>query len=62
MSARMPWFRPQGPFAGVQLSMAGTYINFFDPRTGDVWNYNGEGKIYDHFKLVKLGAPLVEVK
>ena len=52
----------QGPFAGVEYgSYPGYPRTFFDPRTGDIWEYHDERQI-DHYRLTKLGVPLVKVK
>jgi hypothetical protein len=54
----------QGPFAGVQYT-SNAYLSFFDPRTGEIWNYGGDGqpsRNYPPFKLTKQGQPLAKVK
>jgi hypothetical protein len=37
------------------------YYTFFDTRTGDIWEYVHLDKPA-HFRIAKLGAPLVEIK
>ena len=50
----------QGSFAGVQFT--GTWISFFDAKTGEIWNYNTYGGLEHKYRLNKLGAPLVKEK
>jgi hypothetical protein len=50
----------QGTFAGVQFAYQGGPM-FFDSRSGDVLLYSPRG-VAGHYRLVKLGAPMVEVK
>jgi hypothetical protein len=49
----------QSAFAGVQYSDSAGYPSFFDPRTGDVWEYGIWGDkafVKSHFKIAKPGA------
>jgi len=58
----------QGSFAGVQFTEGESTYNFFDAKTGDIWQYawhlNNDGIGPDgtwrttHFKIAKLGAPI----
>ena len=56
----------QGAFAGVQYS--GPIQSFFDTRTGEVYEYRGDGglasgsQLTRQYRLVKLGQPLVKEK
>jgi hypothetical protein len=49
----------QANLGGVQFSASDQFIAFFDPRSGDVWQYSNSGlmNVY-HYKLTKLGTPL----
>ena len=51
----------QANMSGVQFTAVGREIAFFDPKSGDVWQYdtylNAPYPI-KHFKLTKLGMPL----
>lgn len=53
----------QGAFAGVPFTNQ-NWPTFFDSRTGDVWMYHGYGskETPEHYRLTRLGAPLVEMK
>lgn len=46
-----------------ELQFAATPVgySFFDPRTGDLWEYSGTG-IHGKFRLAKPGAPLVKTQ
>jgi hypothetical protein len=65
--ASRPYFSPdavvraQGPFAGIQFSDSNT-MAFFDPRTGEIWEYRSSGELYVKYRLTKLGQNLVKVK
>ena len=50
----------EGPFASVQFT--GTAYSFFDPRTGEVWQYYNDGTVGVHFRITKLGQRAVETK
>jgi hypothetical protein len=53
----------QGQFAGVQFAgPGGLDHDFFDPRTGELWEYNGDGTLFHKFRVTKLGQPLVKEK
>jgi hypothetical protein len=52
----------QGAFAGVQFSGEGGTYDFFDTRTGEVYDYDDITGLQRHVRLMKLGAPLVRVK
>ena len=53
-------------FAGLQYSNWDDQAMFFDPRTGEIWQYHGPnagGRLQAKMRLSKLGQPLtVEVK
>jgi hypothetical protein len=51
----------QGSFAGLQFSGRTNDYQFFDSRTGDIWWYNIDSAP-EHYRLTKLGTPLVRVK
>jgi hypothetical protein len=50
--------RAEGPFAGLQFSASGAWINLFDTRTGEIWEYNGHD-LGIKYRLTKPGQPLV---
>jgi hypothetical protein len=45
----------QGPFSGVQRSNGA----FFDTRTGDIYEHASDGSFGSHWRLIKLGQPLL---
>ena len=54
--------KAEGPFAEVQYND----FSFFDPRTGELWMYSGNGttgghpaKLVQKYRLVQLGQPLL---
>ena len=53
--------RADGSFAGVQYSTSNGYNYFFDTRTGQIWEYYNPNNP-SHYRLTKLGAPLLEQK
>jgi hypothetical protein len=53
----------QGSFAGMQYGGGKFNPEFFDSRTGDMYDYEeGFFKTPLHLRMTKPGAPLVEVK
>jgi hypothetical protein len=49
----------QANMSVLQFSQSGGMFYFFDPRSGDVWEYNTlTSNGIKHFKLEKLGLPL----
>ena len=53
----------QGSFSGVQYTYQG--MSFFAPRTGEIWNYNNDGKgwtLFEKLRLTKLGQALAKEK
>ena len=55
-----PIFQPQpamaeGKYVGVQFSYSGDNHAFFDSRSGDVWEYGGDGKFRQHYKVHEFG-------
>jgi len=50
----------QGNFSGVQFSYSGGAHLFFDSRTGDIWDYDGNGGLRRHFKVTQLGKDLAQ--
>ena len=45
----------EGSFAGIQFSYSGGNHAFFDSHSGDVWEYGGDGKFRQHYKIHELG-------
>jgi hypothetical protein len=63
--ALRPIFQPQpvlaqGTLGGVQFTFSQGYYTFFDGRTGDLWQYNPYGQLSQHYKMTKLGDPLLQ--
>ena len=56
-----PIFQPQavmaaGNFANIQFSYtSGGEHAFFDTRSGDVWEYGGDGHFKQHYRVTELG-------
>lgn len=57
--------KAEGQFAGLQFATLGAHYVFFDPRTGEVWDYNyasdygPKGKLMGKARLTQLGQALV---
>jgi hypothetical protein len=53
----------QGSFAGVQFSGApNNGFAFFDPKTGEIWEYFPNAETVPRRRLTTLGQPLVKEK
>jgi hypothetical protein len=54
----------QGPFGGISMSSMPGALDFLDTRTGDVWLYDRQrdGKPFRHWRITKLGQPLVKAE
>jgi len=52
----------QGPFTGIQFTGYEWGAGFFDPRTGDVREYNAFGQLAEHYRLTKPGQNMVREK
>ena len=56
-----PIFQPQATmaddrdFARIQFSYSGGNHAFFDSHSGYVWEYGGDGKFRQHYKIHELG-------
>jgi hypothetical protein len=51
----------QSGFAGVQYATMGGHEEFFDTRTGDIWEYLN-GRATSQFKLTRLGQNETQVQ
>jgi hypothetical protein len=51
----------QGPFTGMQFAATPVGYSFFDPRTGELWEYSGTGLV-KKYRISKPGEPLVKEK
>lgn len=55
-----PILQPQaaaadGRYSGVQFSYSGGNHAFFDARSGDVWEYEDNGRFKQHYKVHEFG-------
>ncbi len=50
----------QGGFAGVQY-LSNCNSCFYDGRTGEIVKYSGT-EVFGHYRLSKVGQPLVRIK
>jgi hypothetical protein len=44
-----------GAYAGIQFSYSGGNHAFFNPNTGDVWEYGDHGNFRSHYRIHELG-------
>jgi hypothetical protein len=51
----------QGSFAGLQYGGGGMNAEFFDTRTGEIWEYFN-GKVTYKLQLIKIGDQLYRAK
>ncbi len=47
------------PSSALQIAVTPVGYSFFDPHTGDLWEYSGAG-VHAKFRLTKPGMPLVK--